>query len=126
MAKFCPRSCWMPPYKFSTRKIQVQNMLCTKIVLFWHSKQFLYTTWSELVFFSYWTCNSMNNLLSYCGLTDARISASKKDLPVNQDSPDWCLNTSQILTFSLPFWPNSGQCLATLSSYLNKPREKMF
>ena len=27
-------------------------MLCTKIVfLFWHSKQYLYTTWSELVFF---------------------------------------------------------------------------
>ena len=26
----------------------------------------------------------MNNLLSYCGLTDARISASEKDLPVTQ------------------------------------------
>ena len=24
----------------------------------------------------------MNNLLSYCGLVDARISASEKDLPV--------------------------------------------
>ena len=24
----------------------------------------------------------MNNLLSYCGLTDARISVSEKDLPV--------------------------------------------
>ena len=24
----------------------------------------------------------MNNLLSYCGLTDARMSASEKDLPV--------------------------------------------
>ena len=24
----------------------------------------------------------MNNLLSYCGLADARISASEKDLPV--------------------------------------------
>ena len=28
--------------------------------------------------------NSMNNLLSYCGLVDARISASEKDLPVPQ------------------------------------------
>ena len=28
--------------------------------------------------------NSMNNLLSYCGLVDARISASEKDLPVSQ------------------------------------------
>ena len=30
----------------------------------------------------YWTCKSMNNCLSYCGLVDARISASEKDLPV--------------------------------------------
>ena len=28
------------------------------------------------------TGNSMNNLLSYCGLVDARISAPEKDLPV--------------------------------------------
>ena len=27
----------------------------------------------------------MNNLLSYCGLADARISASEKDLPVAED-----------------------------------------
>ena len=26
----------------------------------------------------------MNNLLSYCGLVDARISASEKDLPVQE------------------------------------------
>ena len=26
--------------------------------------------------------NSMNNLLSYCGLTDTRMRASEKDLPV--------------------------------------------
>ena len=30
----------------------------------------------------YWTRNSMNNLLSYFGYVDARISASEKDLPV--------------------------------------------
>ena len=37
-----------------------------------------------------WTCifqgNSMNNLLSYCGLTDARMRASEKDLPVIYDA----------------------------------------
>ena len=36
-----------------------------------------------------WACKSgksMNNLLSYCGLVDARIGASEKDLPV-QDPP---------------------------------------
>ena len=32
--------------------------------------------------------NSMNNLLSYCGLVDARISASEKDLPVTKVSTE--------------------------------------
>ena len=45
--------------------------------------QFAYTTCSELVVFLYWTGNSMNNLLSYGGLNDARISAYDKDLPVS-------------------------------------------
>ena len=54
-------------------------MLCTNIELNVKTKkQFLYTTCSELVFSS----NSMNNLSSYCGLTDARMRASEKDLPV--------------------------------------------
>ena len=30
----------------------------------------------------YFSCNSMNNLSSYCGITDARMRASEKDLPV--------------------------------------------
>jgi hypothetical protein len=29
----------------------------------------------------------MNNILSYCGLVDRRISASDKDLPVQQQIP---------------------------------------
>jgi hypothetical protein len=37
---------------------------------------------SALVVFMCWTGNSMNNLLSYCGLIDAKIRASDKDLPV--------------------------------------------
>ena len=47
-----------------------------------NKKQFMYTTCSEFVIFMYWIRNSMNNLLSYCGLVDTRISASEKDLPV--------------------------------------------
>ena len=38
---------------------------------------------SELGIFMYWTGNSMNNLLSYCGLVVERIRASEKDLPVH-------------------------------------------
>ena len=41
-------------------------------------KQFLFTTCSKL-----FSGKTMNNLLSYCGLTDARMQASEKDLPVN-------------------------------------------
>ena len=50
-----------------------------------NKKQFIYTTCSELIAFLYWTGKSMNNRLTYCGLVDARISASEKDLPV----PPW-------------------------------------
>ena len=42
----------------------------------------MYTARSEQEVFMYWTGKSMNNLLSYCGLVDPRISASDKDLPV--------------------------------------------
>ena len=56
-------------------------MLCTNIVLNVKTKtkkQFLYTTCCELEF----SGNSTNNLLPYCGLTDARMRASEKNLPV--------------------------------------------
>ena len=47
-----------------------------------NKKQFVNTTCSELGIFMYWTGDTMNNLLSYCGLAVARISASETDLPV--------------------------------------------
>jgi hypothetical protein len=40
----------------------------------------VYSKYSELVVFMYLTSKSMNNLLSYCGLVDATITASEKDL----------------------------------------------
>ena len=42
----------------------------------------MFSPCSELLVFMYWTGKSVNNLLSYCGLVDGRISASEKDLPV--------------------------------------------
>jgi hypothetical protein len=60
-------------------------MLCTKIVLNVRNNFCTHvlpsTVWAWN-FFLYWTCNSMNNLSSYCGLVDAKIRASDKDLPV--------------------------------------------
>ena len=44
--------------------------------------QNMFSPCSELVVFMYCTGKSMNNLLSYCGLVDAKILASDKDLPV--------------------------------------------
>ena len=43
----------------------------------------MFSPCSELVIFMYLTCNSMNNLSSYCGLVDIKIRASEKDLPVH-------------------------------------------
>ena len=42
-------------------------------------------TCSELEIFMVGTCNLMNNLLSFCGLVDAGISASEKDLPIQMN-----------------------------------------
>jgi hypothetical protein len=69
-------------YEFSTRKIQVQNMLCTKIVFCFDIQNNFCTQHVLNLHFSYWTHDSMNNLLSYCGLSDSRMSASDTDLPV--------------------------------------------
>ena len=68
-------------YKKNTTSEHVVYKHCF-LFLFWSSKQCLYTTCSQLVFFLYWIQEWMNNLSSYCGLTDSRISASEKDLPV--------------------------------------------
>ena len=59
-------------------------------------KQIMYTTYSDLVFFMYWTGKSMNNLLSYFGLVDARISASEKDLPVSSRNIALCLKKQHL------------------------------
>ena len=104
MTKYCSLN-----YKFNTWKLQAQYMLCTQcfLFLFWHSEQFMYTTCSDLVIFMYWTGNSMNNLLSYCGLVDARISASEKDLPVHK---------TEIYSFLFPliFQWNTSNCVSPL------------
>ena len=42
----------------------------------------MFSPFSELGIFMYWTCNSMKNLSWYCGIVDAKIRASDKDLPV--------------------------------------------
>ena len=62
---------------YTTGHIVFTNCFCID-----HSEQFMCTTCSELGIFIYCTCNSMNNLLPYHELVDARISASEKDLPV--------------------------------------------
>ena len=55
----------------------------------------------------YWTYNSMNNLLSFCGLVDAKIRASDKDLPVN-------VNFGRLKSNSLISLINVETCLLIL------------
>ena len=73
-------------YKFNTWKFQAQNkgrtccvqkLILTFRTIYVHN---MFSPCSELGIFSYWTCNSMNNMSSYCGLVDAKIRASDKDL----------------------------------------------
>ena len=56
----------------------------------------MYTKCSELVVFMYRTGKSMNNILSYCGLVDTRISASEKGLPVSCIYVSFC---KRVFTF---------------------------
>ena len=67
---------------------QWENMLCAKIVLNVENNFCTQHVLSrfELGIFMYWTCNSMNNMLSHCGLVNAKIRASDKDLPVTNHS----------------------------------------
>ena len=60
-----------------TSSEQVVYINCSKCQ---NKKQFMYTTCSELVIFMCWNRNKMYKVLSYCGLVDARIRASDKDL----------------------------------------------
>ena len=70
-------------------------------------------TWAEHVLPMFCACcfhgNSMNNLLSYCGLIDAKIRDSDKDLPVRHISGD------SKKTWALPAF------LAVFDSALKKP-----
>ena len=59
-----------------------------------NKNQFVYISCSELAVFMYWPGKSMNNLLSYCGLVDPRISASGKDLPVQTDAKNYSFLSS--------------------------------
>ena len=60
-------------------------MLCTKIV-FCFCFDIQNNICTQHVVKLYFSWNSMNNLLSYCGLTNSRIRASDTDLPVQVKS----------------------------------------
>ena len=72
------------------------ELLCTNIVLNVKTKNNFCT---QHVVNLYFSGNSMNNLLSCCGLTDARMRASEKDLPVNVASLRWDRNVILGLRF---------------------------
>ena len=77
-----------------------QNMLWTQIAFFFDIQNNLCTqhalsmlgACSEPVISMYWNCNSIDNLLLYCGLVDSRKSASEKDLPVLSEVEGQCFH----------------------------------
>ena len=70
----------MKDFLRSTQKIQAYNILSCLQISFWMAKKPMF------VHNMLWTCIfqgiQWTNLLSYCGLTDARMRASEKDLLV--------------------------------------------
>ena len=44
---------------------------------------FVLTFRTIYVYNMFWACNSTNDIMSYCGLVDARIGASEEYSPVN-------------------------------------------
>ena len=74
-------------------------MLCTNVVLNVKTKTNKQTKFcTHHVLNLYFSCNSMNNLSSYCGLTDSRMRASDKDLPVPIDLKECKFKLMQKLT----------------------------
>ena len=64
----------------------------------------IFSPCSKLGIFLYWSGNSMDNLLSYCGLVDAKISTSEEDLPVHETTKLATLNQMQ---YDGTFWWHS-------------------
>ena len=99
-----------------------ENMLCTKIVLT-VCTQYVFP-WFEFGIFMYCTC-SMSNLLSYCGLVDAKIRASDKDLPVLQNHnpiQDLFKWVSQKMTHEFVDWNKPiVSCIYALPKLRQKP-----
>ena len=83
--------------------LQIMGRTCCVHKLFWMSKSIsvhnMFSPYSELGIFTYWTCNSMNNMLTSCGLAS------------------WCKNKSfwqrftctNLKTISTPFGTFSVQ-----------------
>ena len=68
-------------YQLNTWQLQVQNILCTWIV-FYFCFDIQNNICTKHVLDLYFSRDSVNNVLSYCGLTDSRMRASETDLPV--------------------------------------------
>ena len=60
---------------FIELQVQYMKIASSKHVVYKNKKQFVYATCSEIAI-------SMNNILSYCGLVDPRITTSDKDLSI--------------------------------------------
>ena len=113
-----------------SRAVRVISSLCIRSPWFWPSKQFLCTTCSELVFFSYWTCSLMNILLSYYGLTDVHCVRGQSgffDLALTEVNMqiefDWKLS---VYSLGLDIWLLSFKSKSGLMGWPPQPpRERV-
>ena len=97
-------------YKFSTRKLQVQCMLCTQIV-------FVFTFRTIYVHNMHWTCNSMNNLLSFCELLSWFKNKSFWQSTCNTLWNQFVFNVNRVLMFVFLIFITIVQLTCDLTSY---------
>jgi hypothetical protein len=67
--------------QYDKKNTSWQHVVYKNCFLFWHSKQYLYTTCCQLVFFMEF--NEQSAVILWAGLSDARMRTSEKDLPVS-------------------------------------------
>ena len=102
-------------YMKTTSSEHGENILCSQIAFCFDIQNNLCTQHELSLQFSCTELNLINNLLSYCGLVDARISTSEKDLPVQANHHNTLtamlsiitttyVNLSQLVKFEKADW----------------------
>ena len=100
---------------------------CCVQKLFWMSKTIsvhsMFSPCSELGIFMYWTCNSMSNLASYCGLVDAKKKSFWQRFTCTWNGwwGSWGCTTSEEAAAAAVWWKKSIPVWMTVENEFEEP-----